>query len=203
MTVERQGRADDQASSKFGRSSPGGSGYDIREHLEFGEKLLWSGQPRRGLMFRPYDVFVIPFSLVWCGGIIFQVATTFRQDAPIGANLPAIPFVLFGLYLVFGRFIIDAMIRTRTLYAITDRRVVIVTGLFSRNVRSIDLRGLTEMEILEGWRGRGTITFGTSSVQATIMRGWPGTGKSMPPAFEAIEGAGQVLEIIRKAQEPL
>jgi hypothetical protein len=201
MAVERQGRADGRG-AQLDRSSSQ-TPRDIQQRLEAGEKLLWTGRPRRGLMLRAADFILIPFSLVWCGIIISQQLTAFRRAEPIILDLPSIPFVLIGLYLLFGRFIIDAMIRARTVYAITDRRVVIVTGLFGRNVRSIYLRGLTEIEITEGRRGRGTITFGPSSVQATMMRGWPGAGKSLPPAFEAIEGAQQVLEIIRKAQEPL
>ncbi len=37
----------------------------LRPLLEANEKLLWSGQPRRGLMLRPSDAYVIPFSLLW------------------------------------------------------------------------------------------------------------------------------------------
>ena len=203
MAVERQGRADDRGAPQLDRSSSKPPRHDIQQYLEAGEKLLWTGRPRRGLMLRAADLILIPFSLVWCGIIISQQLAAFRRAEPIILDLQTIPFVLIGIYLLFGRFIIDAMIRARTVYAITDRRVVIVTGLFGRKVRSIYLRGLTEMEITEGWRGRGTIAFGPSSIQATMMRGWPGAGKALPPAFEAIEDARQVLEIIRKAQEPL
>jgi hypothetical protein len=203
MTVERQGRADDRVSPRPDRTEPGGTGYDIQAQLEPGEKLLWSGQPRRGLMLRPYDLFLIPFSLVWCGFAIFWEVGVNQAGAPLLFRLWGVPFVLIGLYIVFGRFFTDAMLRARTHYAVTDRRILIVSGFFSRNFRSIYLRGLAEMEINEGRRGRGTITFGPTSAQAAMLRGWPGTGKSLPPAFEGIEGARQVLEIIRKAQQPL
>jgi len=199
MAVERHGRADDRGSSQLGRPS-GRPGYDIQQDLESGEKLLWTGQPRRGLMLRGADVIAIPFSLLWCGFAIFWEAMVFTQGAPFFFRLWGVPFVLVGLYIVFGRFIVDAKTRARTVYAVTDRRVLIVSGLFRKNVQSLYLRSLPEMNFSEGQAGRGTITFGrTGFPQNMMIRGWPGTGTSLPPAFEGIERAAQVLDIVRKA----
>jgi hypothetical protein len=38
---------------------------ELRLELASGEKLLWSGQPGRGLRFRGADALLIPFSLMW------------------------------------------------------------------------------------------------------------------------------------------
>lgn len=29
------------------------------------ERIIWSGKPRQGLLFRPSDIFFVPFSIVW------------------------------------------------------------------------------------------------------------------------------------------
>jgi hypothetical protein len=204
MTVERQGRRDDD---KGGRGGVVAGDLDVLQELQPGEQVLWSGRPRQGLLLRWSDALTIPFSLVWCSGAIFWEAMAITKGAPLFFRLWGVPFVLVGVYIVIGRFVIDAMARARTRYAVTDRRVLIASGLLRKSVHAINLRGLTEMEIVEGRRGRGTIIFGPTSLQATIrttmLRGWPGAGRSLLPAFDSIDAVRQVLAIIQKAQEPL
>src|SRR5205809_7881260 len=96
---------------------------EIERELSSGERLLWSGQPRRGFRLRSSDAFVIPFSLLWCGFAIFWETSVITKGAPFLFRLWGIPFVLVGLYIVFGRFIVDARTRERTFYGITSREL--------------------------------------------------------------------------------
>src|SRR6266436_215662 len=112
----------------------------VDRQLSSGEKLLWSGQPRAGIRLRGSDAFAIPFSILWCGFAIFWEPMVVRKGAPVFMMLWGIPFVLAGLYIVFGRFIVDAMSRAKTFYGVTNERVIIISGLFSRQVKSLNLR---------------------------------------------------------------
>src|SRR4051812_43942652 len=92
--------------------------------LQSSETLLWEGQPdKQRFLLRGW--WAIPFSLLWCGFAIFWEASAFRTNAPFYFRLWGIPFVLIGLYMVFGRFFAAAREAANTWYVVTNRRVLI------------------------------------------------------------------------------
>jgi hypothetical protein len=181
----------------------------IEQELSSGERLVWSGQPRRGIRLRASDAFVIPFSILWCGFAIFWefMALTAAPKAPgpmaIVFPLFGVPFVIVGLYFVFGRFIVDARARERTFYGITNERIIIVTGLFGRRTKSLNLRTLSDISLTERRDGGGTITFGPSHPfgQWFPSVSWPGAGQYSLPAFDMIDRAKEVYDLIRQTQK--
>jgi hypothetical protein len=181
----------------------------IRRELGRGEQLVWSGQPRQGLRLRGSDALLIPFSILWCGFAIFWEAMALTASAkgggPVAIVFPlfGLPFVLIGLYLVFGRFIVDSRIRARTAYGITSERIVIVSGLFGRRVKSLNLKTLSDILLAERSDGSGTITFGPVHPfgQWFSQGSWPGAGQYAPPAFEMIDRAKEIYDRIREAQK--
>ena len=174
----------------------------LRLHLSPGERVLWMGQPIRGLRFTASDVLFVPFSFLWGGFALFWEAQVVRSSAPLLFRLWGIPFVLVGLYLIIGRFFHDAWRRSRTLYALTDQRAIIVGGGIQQRLRSLALRSLPEISISDERGGRGTITFGSATHPFGLFgrSSWPGTGQTAAPAFEGIESARSVHELIRNAQ---
>lgn len=177
---------------------------EIQRELNVNEQTQWWGQPRQGITLRGSDLVAIPFSLLWCGFAIFwEYSVVSSGNAPGFFVLWGIPFVCMGLYMVFGRFVADAKQRSNTYYAITNERVLIVSGLFSRKVKSLNIQTLSDLSLSESSNGEGSITFGPQLPFAAFygaMQGWPGAGKSTGPRFDLIESARQVYDIIRKAQ---
>ena len=174
---------------------------EIERELSSGERLLWSGQPRGGIRLHPSDALVIPFSLLWCGFAIFWEASVVTKGAPFFFMLWGIPFVLVGLYIVFGRFFVDARTRGRTFYGVTSERIIIVSGLFSRQTKTLQLRTLSDISLTERSDRSGSITFGPQHPMAQrLPSGWPGAGQYAAPAFDMIERAKEIYDLIRETQ---
>ncbi len=174
----------------------------IRTELALNERLLWSGRPRPGIMLRAADIFYIPFSLLWGGLAIFWEASVVIGKAPFFFALWGIPFVLFGLYLIFGRFLVGVWQRSKTYYGLSDERAIIVSGLVSKSVKSINLKTLGEVSINQKADGSGTITFGPTNMMALrySLMPWPGTERYQVPSFEMIPDVKRVYGLIQSVQ---
>jgi hypothetical protein len=180
----------------------------MNSELSADERLVWFGRPRTGIRLTAADVYLIPISLGVCGFAIFWELSVWERG-PQWKVIWGIPFIAFGLYLVFGRFIVDAIRRQRIFYGLTPRRAIIVSGLFNRKVRSLVLDSICEISVTERPDHSGTISLGTPIVAngwspRMMSPSWPGAAKYLPPSFEMIENAKKVYEQIgehRRANE--
>jgi hypothetical protein len=175
----------------------------ISRELASGERVLWSGQPRQGIGLSGADAYLIPFSLLWGGFAFFWEWSVLHSDAPVLFALWGIPFVAIGIYMIVGRFFVEALQRSRTHYAVTSERILIVDGLFRNTVRSVSLRTLTDMSLSERSDGEGTIHFGPGTVPAMFraFSAWPGMKERMGPMFDRIADARVVRNRIQDAQK--
>lgn len=175
---------------------------EIREQLDAGESLLWHARPRQGLVLRAWDAWFIPFSLLWCGITLrnLNLAPMMAHSGP--ARLHALLFMGIGLYLLVGRFVLDAWRRSRTVYALTQQRAIIVSGIAARSVRSVSLRNLSELNLSLRSAGVGTIVFGPleNGLYAARDGAVPTVGIPLSPRFELIANAKAVYELIRQEQ---
>jgi len=132
---------------------------ELRPFLDGGEHLVWSGRPPQGVRFTKKDWILIPFSLLWGGFSIFWEFTAIFMGAPFFFALFGLPFVLVGLYLIFGRFYVDARLRRNTYYGLTAERIIILSGIMSPKIQSYYLDNLPNIELVEGTDGMGTVSF--------------------------------------------
>lgn len=177
----------------------------IRSRLSPGEQVLWHGQPRQGIVFRASDALMIPFSLFWGGFAIYWEWLALRMDAPWFFKLWGIPFVLFGLYIIVGRFFWDARQRQRTHYALTGERAIIAIESGRGGVQSVRLKNLAEVGLNEHSDGLGTLTLGAplglGAFASWLPAGWPSSKAYLPPRFDMIADARRVEQLIRTTQQ--
>jgi hypothetical protein len=172
-----------------------------------GERIAWRGQAGRGLVLTRRDLFLVPFSLIWCGIAIFWTFAATWMGGPGFFTIWGAMFIAVGLYFVAGRFALDAWIRNGTYYAVTDRRILIARGGPFRKFTAIHLAQLAEIDLIERANGRGTIRFGhEESIWGWGSYGRAGWGVWSPsldptPQFLAIDDVRRVYDLIQRGIE--
>ena len=179
-------------------------------YLIGGERILWSGQPKPGLMLSARDAFLIPFSLLWGGmAIVWNImvwlapfAAQSGDDVNWAFRLWGLPFLVLGLYFIAGRFFHDAHIRKTLFYAVTDRRVLVLRG---SKITSLDIRRLPRLELSEHRDGTGTLAFeGCHDMWWGGMYGFTWLLPSLSGAtrFFRIRDARKVYELVSNQSGP-
>src|SRR5512145_836900 len=120
----------------------------FQSELNPDERILWSGKPYQGITIRAADWFIIPFTLIWGGLALFFAYSMITQHAPLGVILLSFLFSLVGLYVIIGRFFVDVLQRRNTYYAITDKRAVIISGVFTQQIKTLIIRNLSEIGVI-------------------------------------------------------
>lgn len=176
---------------------------ELRTHLDNDESLLWTGKPKQGIKLKGSDAFMIPFSLMWGGFAIFWESTVIFTDAPFFFKLWGIPFVLVGLYLIIGRFFFDAKRREKTVYGITENRIIIKSGVFKESIKSLNIKTLSDITLNEKSDKSGTIVLGNENGFSGMFSGtgWPGANGKMAPAIEMIDNVRTVYRKITELQK--
>jgi hypothetical protein len=187
------------------RSSTVNAEAIIRRELSPSEALLWAGRPRLGIVFRAYDLLLVPFTLLWLAMVVGGEINVLMESPPGAAVAGTVflsVFFLVGLFFGFGRFFVDRWLRERTVYGVSSERVLIVSHWFRRKVKSLCLDTLIDLTLTESANGSGTITFGPLAPMSGwyVRPGWTGWGWAYIPLFELAEGARQVYETVRDAR---
>jgi hypothetical protein len=175
----------------------------FQEDLLKDENILWTGQPETTVFFTGADIFLIPFSLLWGGFAIFWQVTVLTEGAPVSFALFGIPFVLLGLYLIFGRFIYKMWRKKNTYYAVTNRRVLVLTKLRSRNIQAAYIDTIPSISKSVRFNGTGTVRFGNPHYLASM---YANTGLDFfgsfygedVPTFYDIKDVGKVYEMVNE-----
>jgi hypothetical protein len=177
---------------------------ELQKELRRGERLLWAGQPGKGIRLQSSDAFQIPFAVLWCGFVATWEFGVIQSDNWF-MILWGVPFVAIGIWMLVGRLFYDAWRRSRTIYGVTSDRVLLITNTVQRSVKTVPLDGMPEISLRERRDGRGTIVLGGDRGGSTWFAGNLNGGGpyGAPPTLEWIEGARAVQEILLDARHAL
>ncbi|MCE1253815.1 MAG: PH domain-containing protein [Anaerolineae bacterium] len=189
--------------------------------LQSDEVLIWSGIPQQGFILRRSEVLFIPLALLlttlaaaWEFYSVSTLAGVLQyNDLPLWIPLvlifmacTALPFVLLGLFLLFGRYFYDRSRRANTAYALTNRRVIIQSGLFKRRrIRSLALETLKKVSLHPHPNGSGSIHLTSDTWLWWLLVGpswwiplWVDVETYQPPVLERINPAEDVYNFLFK-----
>ncbi len=138
------------------------------------EEILWEGKPEKapymvGAFFSsiPLFLFGIPFAAI---PLFMHVMS---NGSPMSWMIFVMPHFWVGLGLMFGPIISAVLSYPRINYAITNRRVMIESGVFNYNIKTIDndqiSNATVNVSIVDGWYGGTTGTIMLSEGLANIM----------------------------------
>ncbi len=182
------------------------SATELSGHLDSGEKTLWHGSPPEGLLLRRSDWFVVPFSLFWLAFVVFWLAGvtgTFSdspRSPPVIFPIVGSVFVCVGLYMAIGRFFWDAYVRSQTLYALTNKRAIVLVRWPFRQVRSVELTAATRVETEESGDGSGSIFFGERMRMPAFAPSWFAANNGIDFMFERVAGVRNLVSMVRSVQ---
>lgn len=161
----------------------------LEPHLEQGETVRWAARPN------VYSIIRTQKGLWWIGGIWLAAAVAAFWLGWISWEVFA-PLGIIGGAILAGPFI-QLFEGDRTVYAITNRRVLIVHNGMKPEIVRVPLAGIDEkFEILETGSGAGHIYF--VSGMSTKIRNVDYTGKLALRDVANARKVAEVLDAIRK-----
>lgn len=164
-------------------------------YLDEDETVLWTGQPKPGLMFKSSDIVLSGFGFFFFAFAIFWTTMAGSMGSEAGLfgyvfPLFGVPFILVGGYLLFGRFFWDAFVRGKTRYALTNRRAIVAKSAFGRSMASHPITKSSEIELQVG--PPDTVNFASKFVRSK------NGGHNVPVGFERIEDGTSVYKLLRE-----
>lgn len=166
--------------------------------IDPGERLLWSGTPAPGVAAAralPASFIGIPFVAFACFWIWSAWSMTSRS-----AGMPWSLFPLFGIpFVVVGLGVMGAPLWTwlaagKTVYALTDKRALIIVG---GGVQSFAPSDINEISRSERADGTGSVFFASRT-----MTGSRGFTRQLRIGFEGIPEVRNVEHLIREHLQP-
>lgn len=169
---------------------------ELDKVLNDNEKVLWEGQPK----FWPFFFGGILLSLF---GLIFLVAGAVILVMAITTGnyiLLLFPHFWVGVAFVFGIPIYKILVYGKTYYAITDKRVIIQTGVIGRDFEMVDFDQISNAEVNVGLfdilfgRGSGSILISTAG---TFVQGKNGP-VAKPYILCNVQNPYEVFKLFKK-----
>jgi hypothetical protein len=137
------------------------SSSGIEKHLDGDEKIYWQGFPQARILFTSLDMAYVPLSIICLWPLM--------RELWVGAiDIGGIIFLIPLLYFAVGRFYIKYQNKKRTIYLVTNKRIIIFNKSRERIDQEQDIKTVINISKKISFNGIGSIRFGKLPyIQAT------------------------------------
>jgi hypothetical protein len=129
----------------------------IQSVIQPGESVLWSGRPDPSVIFTGADAILVPYGVFFTAFCVFWTAGVSGTKEAQPFAFIGVVLLLIALYYLVGRFVVKWWLKRRTVYAITNRRAIVIVG--SRSVKESNLTGGSRITKLARNGHHLTVTF--------------------------------------------
>lgn len=180
---------------------------DINSILIEGEKVIWSGIPKKSAFIMNKVVTMLPFALLWLAFDSFFIIAMFSTEGSsemLGFAIPFFAFHLMPVWIWLGNVLSAKKRWENTQYAVTDKRIIIQSGFIGINYQTIYYKEIKNVHlrvgIIDKLLGVGDIYFDTSiSVMGmSIPNSNNANNMGNPQAFLDIENAYELYPKLQK-----
>lgn len=172
----------------------------LKRNLLKGEKILWSGKPVVS------NVATHSNKLHVLGSIFCGIVLLFMLSVGVLFALSGLIFISIGYYVTVGRFKIEREEKEKTLYVVTDKRVLIFKVTNHEEVVKKYINEIKKINISISNDGIGTIRFGEIPLHTRISNA-TGIKSTLDyviediPTFYDIYDAKKVYELVNSLKK--
>lgn len=171
---------------------------ELAEQIDFDERVLWHDIPEQGFRFYPLQGIITAGAaiLTLCFSIEIGALWLHQEDVRDWVPFGFLVLVVANAWLVHPT--LDVIRRARTQYVLTNRRVLISSGILWRPVQSIEIESLPNLEFHAKSGGRGSVMLG-QAYRALTSHGV--SSVINPPALDGIANAQHVYDMIQNIRQ--
>ena len=170
---------------------------EIRQILETDEELLWWGKPEPKQYVGGSLLLTIPLGLIAVGSALSWIGWRAPMELPLWALVVLGLILLFAVHMLILRPLLNYSQATKTSYAVTDRRALVVCQGQKPLVHDLS-HDHGQMVVFEGRSGKGKIKFARtakSSLEVLIF------GRAAIPGFYGLPDIHPVVAILQEQRK--
>lgn len=125
----------------------------IKDLLMSGERLIWSGKPKRNAFILNKSVKMMPFALLWLcfdGFIIISMVSGGQIRSVLFFIVPFFAFHLMPVWIWLWNVLSSNKKWRNTEYAVTDKRIIISGGVLGYNFQNIYYTDINSVDLHVG-----------------------------------------------------
>jgi hypothetical protein len=112
---------------------------EIQKFLNSEERIILCQRPKQGIVFRPNDLWLVPFHVIIIANAIGMLYLSISSKS-VFLSIVLVLFLCITSIFAFGRFYFDSIKREKSIFCITNQRIIYIqNSIFHKFTKIFDL----------------------------------------------------------------